>query len=87
MNKLNRERQAQVVKALCEGNSIRSTARMTGVAINTVVKLLTRPTVSFSPCGPSTNNTLVTLLAKGNTPFLALRRRAPLYQDCRLVSF
>ncbi|MBI4297662.1 MAG: IS1 family transposase [Chloroflexi bacterium] len=41
MNKLNSERQAQVVKALCEGNSIRSTARMTGVAINTVVKLLT----------------------------------------------
>ena len=41
MNKLSREHQAQVVKALCEGNSIRSTARMTGVAINTVVKLLT----------------------------------------------
>ncbi|MBI3178331.1 MAG: hypothetical protein HYZ27_01640 [Deltaproteobacteria bacterium] len=41
MNKLTTERQAQVVKALCEGNSIRSTARMTGVAINTVVKLLT----------------------------------------------
>ncbi len=41
MNKLNPERQVQVVKALCEGNSIRSTSRMTGVAINTVVKLLT----------------------------------------------
>ncbi len=41
MNKLNPERRIQVVKALCEGNSIRSTARMTGVAINTVVKLLT----------------------------------------------
>ena len=40
MNKLSIERQAQVVKALCEGNSIRSTARMTDVAINTVVKLL-----------------------------------------------
>lgn len=40
MNKLSIERQTQVVKALCEGNSIRSTARMTGVAINTVVKLL-----------------------------------------------
>ena len=41
MNRLHADRQAQVVKALCEGNSIRSTARMTGVAINTVVKLLT----------------------------------------------
>ena len=40
MNNLSIERQAQVVKALCEGNSIRSTARMTDVAINTVVKLL-----------------------------------------------
>ena len=41
MNKLSLGRQIQVVKALCEGNSLRSTARMTGVAINTVVKLLT----------------------------------------------
>ncbi len=29
-----------VVRALCDGNSIRGTARITGVAINTVVKLL-----------------------------------------------
>ena len=41
MNVLSLERRTQVVKALCEGSSIRSTARMTGVAINTVVKLLT----------------------------------------------
>jgi len=40
MNKLNLERKAQVIKVLCEGNSIRSTARITGTAINTVVKLL-----------------------------------------------
>ena len=40
MNKLDMERRIQVVSALCEGNSIRSTARMCGVAINTVVKLL-----------------------------------------------
>lgn len=40
MNRLNVQRQAQVIKALCEGNSLRSTSRMTGVAINTVVKLL-----------------------------------------------
>ena len=40
MNKLNLDRQAQIIKVLCEGNSIRSTARITGTAVNTVVKLL-----------------------------------------------
>lgn len=40
MNKLSPAKQAQVVAALVEGNSIRSTVRMTGVAKNTVVKLL-----------------------------------------------
>jgi len=41
MNKLSIEHRTQVVKVLCEGNSIRATARICGVAINTVVKLLT----------------------------------------------
>jgi IS1 family transposase len=40
MNKLSLVRQAQIVKVLCEGNSIRSTARITGTAVNTVVNLL-----------------------------------------------
>jgi IS1 family transposase/lambda repressor-like predicted transcriptional regulator len=40
MNKLKTDKQRQVVAALVEGNSIRSTVRMTGVAKNTVVKLL-----------------------------------------------
>ena len=40
MNRLNAQRRAQVVAALVEGNSIRSTVRMTGVAKNTVIKLL-----------------------------------------------
>lgn len=40
MNKLDINKQAQIVKVLCEGNSIRSTARITGTAVNTVVKLL-----------------------------------------------
>ncbi len=40
MNKLSIERQAQIIRVLCEGNSIRSTARITSTAINTVVKLL-----------------------------------------------
>lgn len=40
MNRLNRDKQRQVVAALVEGNSIRATCRMTGVAKNTVVKLL-----------------------------------------------
>lgn len=40
MNKLSINRQTQIIKVLCEGNSIRSTARITDTAINTVVKLL-----------------------------------------------
>ena len=40
MNTLSKERRAQVVAALVEGNSIRSTVRMTGVAKGTVLKLL-----------------------------------------------
>jgi IS1 family transposase len=40
MNKLDNKRRAQVIAALVEGNSIRSTVRMTGVAKNTIVKLL-----------------------------------------------
>ncbi|MFC1869897.1 IS1 family transposase [Chloroflexota bacterium] len=42
MNKLSIERQAQVIKVLCEGNSIRSTARITDTAINTVINILRR---------------------------------------------
>ena len=40
MNRLNSVKRAQVVSCLVEGNSIRATVRMTGVAKNTVVKLL-----------------------------------------------
>lgn len=40
MNKLSINRQTQIIKVLCEGNSIRSTARITDTAINTVVNLL-----------------------------------------------
>jgi IS1 family transposase len=40
MNRLTTEKRAQVVAALVEGNSIRATCRMTGVAKNTVTKLL-----------------------------------------------
>jgi IS1 family transposase len=40
MNRLSSEKRAQVIAALVEGNSIRATVRMTGVAKNTVTKLL-----------------------------------------------
>ncbi len=40
MNKLDQKRRSQVVAALVEGNSIRATVRMTGVAKGTVLKLL-----------------------------------------------
>ncbi len=41
MNYLDNKRRAQVVAALVEGNSIRATSRMLGVAQNTIIKLLT----------------------------------------------
>jgi len=40
MNKTNIEKRAQILRCLVDGNSIRATARICDVAINTVVKLL-----------------------------------------------
>lgn len=40
MNKLSNEQRARVINCLVEGNSIRATVRLTGVAKNTVAKLL-----------------------------------------------
>jgi hypothetical protein len=40
MNKLRKDKQVRVLSALVEGCSIRATVRMTGVAKNTIVKLL-----------------------------------------------
>lgn len=40
MNRLTKDEQIRIVAALVEGNSIRSTSRMTGIARNTVTKLL-----------------------------------------------
>jgi len=40
MNRLSIEKRAAVVRALCEGCSIRATVRMTGVSKNTITKLL-----------------------------------------------
>ncbi len=40
MNRLSAEKRTQVIACLVEGNSIRATVRMTGVAKNTVTKLL-----------------------------------------------
>jgi len=40
MNRLTKDKRVQVIAALVEGNSIRSTVRMTGAAKNTVIKLL-----------------------------------------------
>ncbi|MCX5990912.1 MAG: hypothetical protein NTZ04_01055 [Chloroflexi bacterium] len=40
VNKLSIDRQTEIIRVLREGNSIRSTARITDTAINTVVKLL-----------------------------------------------
>lgn len=58
MNRLDKEKQMQVVRALVEGNSIRATVRMTGVAKNTVAKLLVE---LGGACSEYLNKTLVNL--------------------------
>jgi IS1 family transposase len=40
MNKLSTERQAAVIRTLCEGNSVRATSRLTGAAKDTILTLL-----------------------------------------------
>ena len=40
MNKLSTAKRVQILSALVEGNSLRSTSRMVGCSINTVTKLL-----------------------------------------------
>src|SRR5258708_35304905 len=40
MNRLSTERRAMVVRALIEGNSVRATARMTGVGKDAILKLI-----------------------------------------------
>ena len=58
MNRLDQAKQAQVVSALVEGNSIRATVRMTGVAKNTIAKLLVE---LGAACSEYINKTLVNL--------------------------
>ncbi len=40
MNRLSTEKRVQILTCLVEGNSIRATSRIAGVAKNTVIKLL-----------------------------------------------
>ena len=61
MNKLDNAKRAQVVAALVEGNSIRSTVRMTSVAKNTVAKLLVE---LGAACSEYLDNALVNLPCK-----------------------
>jgi len=58
MNKLDDAKRAQVVAALVEGNSVRSTVRMTGVAKNTISKLLIE---LGAACSEYLNKSLVNL--------------------------
>jgi IS1 family transposase len=61
MNRLTIEERVRVVGALVEGNSIRSIVRMTGVAKNTIVKLLAE---LGSACAEYQHRTLVNLPCK-----------------------
>jgi IS1 family transposase len=61
MNKLSVEERAKVVSCLVEGNSIRATVRMTGIAKNTVSKLLVE---LGAACSAYQNDTLRNLSCK-----------------------
>src|SRR5438105_10336992 len=61
MNQLDSAKRAAVVAALVEGNSIRSTVRMTGVAKNTIAKLLVE---LGAACSEYLDKALVNLPAK-----------------------
>lgn len=61
MNQLTKERRIHVIKCLCEGLSIRATVRMTGVAKNTIVKLLAEVAVA---CNEYQDKTLRNLTSK-----------------------
>jgi IS1 family transposase len=61
MNRLSMEDRVRVISALVEGNSIRSTVRMTGVAKNTIVKLLADV---GKACSEYQNRTLINLPCK-----------------------
>ena len=60
MNRLSRAERAQIIRALVEGNSIRSTSRITGFAQNTIMKLLRD---LGEACADFQNRTLVDLPA------------------------
>ena len=59
MNRLSTERRVAVVQALVEGNSIRATCRMTGVAKGTVLKLLADLGTADGHCNPTPSSHLV----------------------------
>jgi IS1 family transposase len=61
MNRLSRAERAQIIRALVEGNSIRSTSRMTGFAQNTIMKLLRD---LGAACADYQNRTLTNLPTK-----------------------
>lgn len=61
MNKLSREKQTHIIASLVEGNSLRATARMCGVAFNTVLNFL--PKIGMA-CADYQDKTLVNLKSK-----------------------
>jgi IS1 family transposase len=61
MNQLSTEKRAHIVAALVEGNSIRSTVRMTGASKNTIAKLLVE---LGAACSEYLNKSLVNLNSK-----------------------
>lgn len=61
MNRLSTEKRAAIVRALCEGCSIRATVRMTGASKNTITKLIVE---LGEACSAFQNNAIRNITAK-----------------------
>ena len=77
-NKLPLERRIEVTRGLCQGNSIRHTARITGVAINTIRRFLKE--LAPDPLALTPKNT-VNLIAQLETREIVAERRAKVRRE------
>jgi hypothetical protein len=77
MNKLSVDKRDQILRCLVDGNSIRATARLVGVSINSVVKLLI---AAGHACSDYQDKALCNLNCGLTTP-PSTRNAAPLVLD------
>jgi IS1 family transposase len=88
MNRLDAARRAQVIACLVEGNSIRSTVRMTGVAKNTVARLLVEVGAACSEYQDRTMRSLncKTMQVDEIWSFVGCKQKnVKVYEDCPVM--